>query len=146
MFRKQADILIDSGAEVSLISKDFVEDIQKTQERMLERPSDIPAIQTLANHKIEVQSQIDAELEMCGQMFNWKVYVIPHLDDKVVLGQEFLKAKKAVVDFETDTITIPAHKETMQPNQTKEQTTPQPRLKLRMRTDSRERKKMLRPV
>lgn len=99
---KKTHALLDSGASISCVSKEF---LSKTTffGRKLEQ-SDYLNIVGVGQHKIPVLGKIKLPISFQNATIDTYFNVVEKLPHSMILGHDFLKINKIVVDFHTNTM------------------------------------------
>ncbi len=94
--------LFDSGANLSCISSDFVNEI--------EIPTHLGVIRKLATavegHFIEIKERVTLDFYLNDVLLSDEFLVVPHLSEEVILGAATLQKWRIKLDFEHDTVIV----------------------------------------
>ena len=85
----KADLLIDTGAAVTIISKKLYDKIPNEHKPPLINSSDKTVLKTADDTAMDVIGQVTLQIEIAGRIFTWDAYVAPILDDALI-GFDFL--------------------------------------------------------
>ena len=88
--------LIDTGAAVSLVSSEIVS-------KMKDKPALLEAdlvISQADGSQMEIEGKIWCPIKVGGVQANHTLYVAPELCTELILGEDWLKARKACLEFE----------------------------------------------
>ena len=100
--KRRVNAVIDSGAQVSVISQEFHSSFKST----LGRFSHSVNLKTAGIDDFMKASLLnDIQIGIGAETFNWKLYVAP-ITDQCIIGLDFLKATGAVIDLENGTLTL----------------------------------------
>lgn len=102
LFGHEVDILVDTGADITLISDVFIQQIQKGRLLQIEE-SDVRAIKTL-DREIPITNKVNISINIGTVCYDWMAYVASIPASVLVLGSDFLRTHKALVDFRNDTL------------------------------------------
>ncbi len=124
----ETNFLIDSGSQVSLISFEMFDQLKCRNEVLEEHPAKLVTQGPFANSKKNKTSgQILAEIRLNGSSF-LNVFVISPLRDNlsVIIGDNFLKENKCLINYKDDCLTVYQRDEPMhfafQPTRDKKET------------------------
>ena len=92
----RTNALIDTGAAVSLIRSEIVR-------KMKNRPALLEAdlvISQADGSQMEIEGKIRCPIKVAGVQASHTLYVAPELCTELILGEDWLKARKACLEFE----------------------------------------------
>ncbi|GBM19402.1 hypothetical protein AVEN_196027-1 [Araneus ventricosus] len=95
----QCLILMDTGANVTLLRTDLV---QKLKEQIIYTAPNI-SLKTAPGEKTEIRGKLDASLECVSRKFHHRIYVAD-FTDPCILGLDFLQKFNFTVDLENNEI------------------------------------------
>lgn len=103
---RNTSALIDSGASVTIINKEFLAKTQYAQIRLL--PPTFRSVKGASGKLLPVLGQIDLEIFINGKEYNFKAHVVDGIHHAFILGVDFLCAHDTVLRFSTsNTLHIP---------------------------------------
>ena len=98
-------ILVDTGADVSLINKAL---LQKTPfYKSIDTECEEDAICTLGGNEVSIVGSAEISLEIGQKMYKLTTYAIDDLDPDIMLGKDFLSEHNAIINLGTNTLEIP---------------------------------------
>ena len=98
---KRAQAVVDSGAQVTIISEEFFRQFKKPFRFVKKSRLKCAGIES----SMEAKLVKDVDIQIGENKYKWDVYVAP-INDEFILGLDFLKEFAAIIDFETGTITL----------------------------------------
>lgn len=103
---RNTSALIDSGASVTIINKDFLAKTQYAQNWLL--PPNFRSVKGTSGKLLPVLGQIDLEILINGREYNFKVHVVNGNHHAFILGVDFSCAHDTMLRFSTsNTLHIP---------------------------------------
>ena len=84
-----ANLLIDTGAAVTIISKKIYDEIPCEYKPPLNKPPAKTVLKTADDNTMDVIGQVTLQIEIASRIFTWDAYVAPIQDD-VLIGFDFL--------------------------------------------------------
>ena len=107
-----ATALVDSGATISVIPADFISKLHpKSLKKLNSKPLTIYGVGNIVQ---QTTHQVQMEFAIDGVKFTEKFYVLQN-NAYIILGMDFIKAHKAVMNFEDSTITLDGNVFNLQP-------------------------------
>lgn len=101
------DILVDTGACISVIDAEFVKKFVCEKSPSIMVPSTYSEVDTVSGEKIStVVGQIKVALSFNSKEFPCQFHVIPNMTCNAVLGRDFLLANDAVINFAKGILTL----------------------------------------
>ena len=97
--------LLDTGAQLSLVSKEFLELCDPKLVKSAENVPDI-ALRSATGHSLEVTGRVKIRITLGKVRMYHDFVVIKDFKHDMILGIDFLKARKAIIDFESHTLVI----------------------------------------
>ena len=79
-----ANLLIDTGAAVTIISQKLYDEISCTNKPPLRKPSNKVILKTADNNVMDVSGLVTLQIEITGTIFTWEAYVAPIQDDALI--------------------------------------------------------------
>ena len=100
------DLLVDTGACISVLNACFVRDILCTEDPPVMAPSTYSHVDTVNGAKLSTIGQIQVLLSLNGRNFPCQFHVIEDMSHYAVLGRDFLLANDAIIHFTSGTLTL----------------------------------------
>jgi len=107
-------MLVDSGAEISAISTDYEAAILKTDSSIPTLPLTGMIIHNGTGDKaIKVNRQLLIPMSVNNKIIQTSFIIVPSLNEGMIIGNDFLEAYNAKIDFGKKTVTIIIDQEEM---------------------------------
>lgn len=101
---KKARCLVDTGAQISIASLDF---LRKTNLKISSlKSADIHEIVGVGNEHHRVLGILEIPISISGIKIHYKFYILEQLRHAVILGMDFLEHHKVQIDLDTKTVYI----------------------------------------
>ena len=100
------DLLVDSGASISVIDAAFVHKVFSEETSAIMAPSTYPRVGTVSGEKLPTIGEIEVTLSFSGNKFPWQFHVVENMTTSVVLGRDFLSANGAIINFANGTLNL----------------------------------------
>ena len=99
--------LVDSGSDISALSNDFFQKIKSTNHHLSR--SNIFQIKGAGGHVQGVFGKIVLSLHIADNDIQHTFHVIPNLNQKCILGHDFLTKYEATINYATNTLSFQYH-------------------------------------
>lgn len=100
-------VLIDTGAQISLITNKLYEDLLAKKIEMITVPITKFPVRGAFSDKDEVLAfKVSIEMKIGGNFFNGEFYVLKRLPYRMIIGIEFLVAHEAIINCATNQVEI----------------------------------------
>jgi len=93
------DLLVDSGASISIIDAAFVHKIFSEETSAIMSPSTYPSVGTVSGEELPTTGEIEVILSFSGRKFPWQFHVVENMTTNAVLGRDFLSTNGAIINF-----------------------------------------------
>lgn len=94
-------MLVDSGAEISLISVLYDEEISKKTGQLPTLPlTGLSIYNAIGNQKTKAERQVLIPLRIDSQIIHTPFIVMPHLNEGGIIGNDFLETHKVILNYE----------------------------------------------
>ena len=100
--KKQVDCMVDTGADVTLLSSKIWDHIKEKLE--LEDHITARRIVGVEDSPLQTRGTAEVQLQLQIEQFNVQVVVVDGLATDIVLGRDFLQENKCVVDVGNNTL------------------------------------------
>ena len=97
------DCLVDTGAAISVISAEFLNQSPEGCKLKIQ-DSQIKAVNTVSGEQLVVLGQITLPIKIQSTLYECAAHVISDLGYDVVLGRDFLRKMKAVINLGDNTL------------------------------------------
>jgi hypothetical protein len=104
IYHRLTKALIDSGAGVSLISKHLADKLRVQIQNA--RQESLGNLLVANSSKLHVSGITDIQLNLKGLIIPQTFYVVENLGQNLILGSDFLRTNRVVLNFNTRTISI----------------------------------------
>jgi hypothetical protein len=101
---KVTHALVDSGANISAINEKFLYRLGLNSCHY--KPSNIAHIVGAGGENHKITGLVQLKLKIGGLYFSHSFYVVPALHNSVILGIDFLTKYKAIVNLDTQTLSL----------------------------------------
>ena len=105
---KKVSVLIDTGADISVMSESFFKKLEPKLIRQLNRHALAQCTSASGNDFKNVGKAL-VEFRMGQTTFQWTFQVLKGLTKQVILGSDFLGKNKALIDFREATLRVGKH-------------------------------------
>ena len=100
------DLLVDSGASISIINAEFVQEALSEETTPIMAPSTYPRVGTVSGEKLPTIGEIEVTLSFNGKEFPWQFHVVENMTTNAVLGRDFLSTNGAIINFANETLNL----------------------------------------
>ena len=97
-------LLVDTGSGISIVSMSRLKEIVGKKPRLA--PSDIPCIHGISAGPVRILGTYELSLNINEAIFPTKFYVLSSINQPILVGLDFLKSSKAVIDASAGMITF----------------------------------------
>ncbi|MCG8049195.1 MAG: DDE-type integrase/transposase/recombinase [Candidatus Thiodiazotropha taylori] len=95
--------LLDTGAQITLLNEAACEQLKT---RINVKPTSLAVNGPSSSHSLDIVGETDLMIGIGEYMFCWPVYICKNLRETMLLGDDFLKAHRGVIDYESKTLRI----------------------------------------
>lgn len=104
---REYDMLIDSGAEICAISEEYYNNIIQDDSKIPVIPlTGLSIHNAMGNKPTKVTKQILLPIEIGNEQIQTPFIVINNLNEKGIMGSDFLETNKSLIDYEKRQLTI----------------------------------------
>ena len=96
----KTNALVDTGADISVMSKQFLNKTGFTHGQL--KPASCKTIIAVNGQHVRILGKIQLCISIQNKSFNHLVHVLDNLHHSLILGRDFLKRNEAKLDFSTD--------------------------------------------
>lgn len=100
----KTNALVDTGADISVMSKQFLNKTGFTHGQL--KPTSCKTIIAVNGQHVRILGKIQLCISIQNKSFNHLVHVLDNLHHSLILGRDFLKRNEAKLDFSTDTFEL----------------------------------------
>jgi len=101
------DALIDTGASISAVSENFLAVIKDFIHSRKPVKSFSVSLSVGNTTKVSVVEQVEFIIEICNKQILWRFYVVPNLNNAIVLGMDFLVSHNVNIRCSDSKLAIP---------------------------------------
>lgn len=101
---RSVDALLDSGASISCISKDFLS--KSSAEIIKSVDSDVGQVSGVGGHTMKVDKKVRIGVKFSNVFMECDFYVIDKIQQDVILGLDFMTKHKVKINFGNKTVSI----------------------------------------
>jgi len=101
------DALIDTGASISAVSENFLAVIKDFIHSRKPVKSFSVSLSVGNATKVSVVEQVEFIIEICNKQILWRFYVVPNLNNAIVLGMDFLVSHNVNIRCSDNKLAIP---------------------------------------
>ena len=100
------DLLVDSGASISIIDAGFVQEVLSEETTPIMAPSTYSRVDTVSGEKLPTVGEIELALSFSGRNFPCQFHVVENMTTNAVLGRDFLSTNDAIINFADGTLKL----------------------------------------
>ena len=100
------DLLVDSGACISVIVAEFVKEVFSEETTPIMAPSTYSRVDTVSGENLPTVGMIEVTLSFNGREFPCQFHVVENMTTSAVLGRGFLLTNDAIINFSDGTLTL----------------------------------------
>ena len=89
--------LLDTGAQITLLNEAACEQLKT---RIKVKPTSLAVNEPSSSHCLDKVGESDLMIGIGEHMFCWPVYICRNIRETMLLGDDFLKAHREVIDYE----------------------------------------------
>ena len=97
--------LVDTGAAISVISTEFLHKSHEGRKLKL-KDSQIKTVNTVSGEQLAVLGQVSVPIKIQSNLYECEAHVISNLGYDLVLGRDFLRKTKAVINLGDNTLRL----------------------------------------
>ena len=94
----QANIILDSGAGISLISSRYLNALSNVTPTFF-RDQGSPEVKTATGQSVEILGKVLLEIEINGEQWLFPVYIAENFKYDILLGTDFMIQSNVIIDF-----------------------------------------------
>ena len=105
----EINVLVDTGAQCSLIRKDVARRLQLPIARV--RRGDTPNLCGVAGHPLKVEGRVTVICQQAGQTVTVDAWVVSDIQHDVILGMPWLRKQQPTIKWQEGVLVFPSGKE-----------------------------------